>query len=114
MLTKLSKKGVKTVPGVAKVAHKWPPGSPKAPKVDPEIDENLMKTRASVWTGKLSSELHFTFSKQEQQKRTEWKEKEKQSKQQAARVHGENHCSDFRRELELMHTKAKQVREGKA
>ena len=54
MLTKLSKKCVKTVPGVAKVAQKWPPGSPKGPKMDPEIDENLMKIQSGVGLGQSS------------------------------------------------------------
>ena len=44
--------------------------------------------------------------------RAEKERKGKAKRRQAARVHGENHCSDFRRELELMHTEAKQGREG--
>ena len=41
---------------VAKVTSKWPQGSPRAPKMEPGFDQNLLKIRSGAGLGQYSSD----------------------------------------------------------
>ena len=85
---------------------------PQATKREVQNHENPLKNLYEQGTGKLSNALPYTFGKRGEKERTNARRREKAKQRQEARGHGKKHCSDFRRELELMHGKVKQGKQG--